>query len=733
MYEEISKEKVLTEKNSFLHPRNLEDFMSSSQFFEKIKASLLDITHGELFIIILKYSVNNSLSFSAKVNLFKLINSLFNAHILPFTEYTLDKITNAQGGAHFHAICYKCNTYLGEHGSMAHTDVCPECKSKVSTATPSANNFFVTIDPSEQISDLLSMYDEHYDNVTKSRSYESNYLNDVYDGKEYRKFVKSLPEEDKSCYVTAVFNTDGANRFKCSQSSIWPIFLEINELPQQVRLNKPVLCGLWINKKKPDMSVYLDKFVDIINKLTIEGFECTIKNEKRRLKLYVLQCIVDTLARNDVQFFRQFNAYQSCSWCLYIGVYYEGSMRFPYRLENLHSRTHEETVETMLRVAITNQVELGVTGPSPLINLTKFDIIKGFGPDRLHFMCVGIAKDFAGYFENLLSIADVQAIDEIMANLSVPKQINRLSRPFSSKVDWKAREWENFILYYSVPVLSPFLPVANVKHWLLLVESYYILLQDKIHIDDLNKANRMLEEFVASTEELYGLQAMTYNIHQCLHVCEYVLNWGPLWSNSTFAFESANFYILRAIKAANGPTLQIVRYVNMNHSLMKLEDFYKQKNGEGALWFTEYVLTKKIQSVYKRNNIWYFGRGKKSNDLFRQINVNQKAKIFYKIVKNNCLYDSALIKKCRSNNSFAKLKNGKYIKIFGFVIDDDEQDTTICRIVSTEKFFFDNEHLQIIKGEGELTRILTSDIDRVCVFIRANNHYLCAVPNLIHY
>ena len=127
------------------------------------------------------------------------------------------------------------------------------------------------------------------------------------------------------------------------------------------------------------------------------------------------------------------------------------------------------------------------------------------------------------------------------------------------------------------------------------MESLYILVNDKIHISELNKANSMLNLFVAQTEDFYGLRAMTYNLHQCLHVCKYVLNWGPLHMNSTIAYESANYYLLKAIKTSRGSTLQMVRYVNTNHTLVLLEDFIKKNDRETDFSTIDNILCRRVQ------------------------------------------------------------------------------------------------------------------------------------------
>ena len=157
--------------------------MESELFFEKIRASIVDISHGELFTAILKYCLENSLTLTAKINLCKMINSMFTYPVLPDTQYALDKILNPKKGAHFHSICHNCYRSLGEFGVTEIADLCPYCNEKVRAKSPSDESFFVIIDPSEQISDLLHMHAQHFDYVTKQREHESGYIKDVYDSK----------------------------------------------------------------------------------------------------------------------------------------------------------------------------------------------------------------------------------------------------------------------------------------------------------------------------------------------------------------------------------------------------------------------------------------------------------------------------------------------------------------------------------------------------------------------
>ena len=201
----------------------------------------------------------------------------------------------------------------------------------------------------------------------------------------------------------------------------------------------------------------------------------------------------------------------------------------------------------------------------------------------MHCVLEGVGKQLTNRYLSTMTETQINALDEILNQIKYPCQISRLTRSLSMRNDWSAREWENLILFSSVPIFSTILSKKFINHWMLLVESLYILLEDNITGIDLDRADQMLHNFVSKMETLFGMNMMTYNVHQLLHLSKSVLDWGPLWEHSTFPFESENRNLLRAIKCARGATQQIVRFVNLKHSMIilrelvypKLDDFVK--------------------------------------------------------------------------------------------------------------------------------------------------------------
>ncbi|KAJ8665790.1 hypothetical protein QAD02_007452 [Eretmocerus hayati] len=152
----------------------------------------------------------------------------------------------------------------------------------------------------------------------------------------------------------------------------------------------------------------------------------------------------------------------------------------------------------------------GVKRPSMLLTLLRFNIILGFVPDYMHAVDLGIGKYFANMWIShrgkpySLPPHTVDKIDQLMSKIKVPNQLYRLSRSFQYRKWWTAREWENWILYYSIPVLSAFPEFKQyLEHWTLLVSALYLLLQKEVTRAEVQLADSLSSEFVEKTEILY--------------------------------------------------------------------------------------------------------------------------------------------------------------------------------------------------------------------------------------
>ena len=205
-----------------------------------------------------------------------------------------------------------------------------------------------------------------------------------------------------------------------------------------------------------------------------------------------------------MQGLKQFNGRYGCNWCLHPGEFISGNMKYPV----LESIPQERDMANFLRhvnTAVKENVDdvFGIKYGSSLISMSHFNIVDGFVPDYMHCCLPGVGKQITELLLSPLSSGQIELLDSILMNIKAPHQFARPTRPLSDRKNWKSREYENFILYYSIPLFKLVLTNSLVKYWSLFVHSLYTLLKEDITYTELNRTSEMLIEFVFETERFF--------------------------------------------------------------------------------------------------------------------------------------------------------------------------------------------------------------------------------------
>ena len=186
--------------------------------YEDLRTMLLDqpninlnitISKKDLIIRILKHAIVYRTSKQELLSLLVLLKNVFHFSLFPETSYYIDKLFNPNLDLSYHAICPKCKVYIGTFDKGQTHIPCDKCNQRINLIE---ENFFVLIDPSSEISLLLKKNASYYKHVVEHRKHVQNNLEDIIDGIMYRKFVKSLPPDQRKRYVTCVLNSDGVPR-----------------------------------------------------------------------------------------------------------------------------------------------------------------------------------------------------------------------------------------------------------------------------------------------------------------------------------------------------------------------------------------------------------------------------------------------------------------------------------------------------------------------------------------
>ncbi|XP_046393844.1 uncharacterized protein LOC124161530 isoform X1 [Ischnura elegans] len=525
--------------SSFPPFENLRSYQS--EYNSMLTPSDTKLSVGEILLMVLSMASMHNFSLSAIVDITKMLNVIFNTTSFPETRYLFKKIFNPKHKMDVHILCNFCEAYLGQKPTDKANSflVCSHCGQKNNVNGYSYDYSFVTIGADNQIREIIKEFPQILDRELPA----GDAFSDFCDGSNYQQGI----QESSQSFISCTFNCDGTPISNCSSTSIWPIYPMINELPIEVRCGKMVLAGLWYGKMKPKMRVFLKQFVESMNTLREKGLKVKLGNVTKNVKVFTLCCCVDSVARPPMQGISDVRGFGSCSWCLHPGECVEHSLKFPYKNPGPPARTESNFRSNYMASFADKKKVMGVTAVSALINLEGFSMIWGFVPDYMHCCLLGIVKRFlnswlshTGKQYYIGSQANVSYLDSLEANISPPQMLKRLPVILTNRNFMKAREYENWFLFYSVPLLQGTLPTKFLNHWKLLVKSIRILPQNRITSDEVDESQLMLEEFVNKTEVLYGKNEMTYNIHQLLHLPESVRRWGPLWAHNGYPFECEN-------------------------------------------------------------------------------------------------------------------------------------------------------------------------------------------------
>ncbi|XP_049528985.1 uncharacterized protein LOC125947754 [Dermacentor silvarum] len=564
------------------------------------------VSKGDMLLMILKHALKNNLTLTALTNLIEMINLFFERPVLPQSKYKLGKLFSESGtGLSFNYICENCRK-VSSYTESSHFLQCTNCGCAMATSVNSAS-FFVLLDVPSQLRKVLK--NRTIRDLTRPLSTSSSF-SDICDGELYRDFVSATA--DNGHRISLTLNTDGTLLFSSSNTSIWPIQLLVNEVPAMQRANKLVLAALWFGKNKPDMDLFLDAFLETMDDLSEKGFMLEHEGQAKLFRAYCICCAVDSVARAPMQGVMEFNAYYGCNWCLHEGERVAGATRYPVEKDEPPERTENEILKDAEIAVMQGQSERGVKTVSPLLNLPQFHIIWGFVPDYMHCVLLGVARQFLEMW-----LGDThcdfyigrqrESIDARLAALAPPREVRRSPRPTKERKWWKAKEFENWILFYSLPVLDGILNKSCIRHWACLVEALHILLMRSITSSDLVRAEELLLEFHVVAQVLYGKRCMTFNLHQVTHIAKSVRHWGPLWAHSAFPFEAGNGTLKAVVKAANGIPHQICRMIQVEGLTEQLTNMTTEARVYNYCTSLDITVTQKTVAISE--NVHLFGRG----------------------------------------------------------------------------------------------------------------------------
>lgn len=389
-------------------------------------------------------------------------------------------------------------------------------------------------------------------------------LSDVDDGVLYKKIQEKNPSNLLTLALT--LNADGANIFKSSKNSLWPIQIVLNCLPPGLRYlsDNIIVSTLYYGKEKPNM-------FDLLYLLAAEIHSCN----ERFISFYkndeffnfipkLLFCACDLPARAAIQNFMGVNAKFGCSYCYHPGYSipnnFKGTtVRYVRDDATTKVRYHNESIEIadMVEKSRLNDKKdkkdsiRGIKGYSALLLFDDINIIESFPIDFMHGVALGLTKDLIEIWIGKkriptppckdFKIKSVQlrtTLAKRIFQLKPTRSIKRKPRSIFEIANIKASELLYLLWYYLRYALIGILPTRLVKNFEKLSAAIFILCKKNVKLDEVKTACALLKDFASEFEDIYGRGAVTMNLHLINHYYNVVINCGPLWCYSLFSFEN---------------------------------------------------------------------------------------------------------------------------------------------------------------------------------------------------
>ena len=419
---------------------------------------------------------------------------------------------------------------------------------------------------------------------------EHDTISDIWSGETLRKDT----ELQSNKFLALGISTDGVALFKSSKSTLWPVYLMIQNLPPQVRFKGEniILCGIWQGSCKPDMNLLLKLVVKSIQQVKEHGIIIKTPSGPMLYHAKLVLGVFDAPAKASVLCEKQFNGEFGCPTCLHPGKRLQNGARI-YLPKKYPLQTHKKVTEDAMEAVRTGTVINGVIGISPLTE--SLDLVDSIPVDYMHPVLEGVTRMLINLWFNSSNHKSpfylgtkISEIDAVLIKQRPPHEISRRPRSILHRNYWKASELKNWLLFYSLPLLQGYRPPLYLHHFALFVCAVHILLQDKINSAQIIAAELMLSDFYGMVPELYGEATCTYNMHQLYHVASYVRLLGPLWTHSAFCTESKNGQLKHMYHGKGSILEQLLFNIDITQTLQLLHSSLTQHENMTVMQYLDF-------------------------------------------------------------------------------------------------------------------------------------------------
>lgn len=379
--------------------------------------------------------------------------------------------------------------------------------------------------------------------------------------------------------VSFTLGGDGVNITRQQNHTVWPFCLTNNNYPPELRFQQMMIVLLVPGPKEAvDMASFCKPLMDDLELLkhgisALDGsLPRLLRLEGRQFTLKAYLCIItgDTPAIAKFMGMRGSNSISPCRFCRLSGELQSSTRHYYYPLNGrvlvAKEPSHATDNEIPLRISLRNEIRL--VNAANREDLRQIHGINGtvhwpnsFGLDIMHLFSnvskmvwriwTGNLLPRPAFDEDegetfLISAADQSIIGARMARsrTTVPVFVSRTPRDISKHMNsFKATEWFEFTMIYSLPLLRDILPDYALHNWIYFVEALRLAVQVELTAIEVQRLEECLRLFVTGMEDIYyqghnsRLQCCTSQVHGLLHLTQSINALGPSFVFWQFGLE----------------------------------------------------------------------------------------------------------------------------------------------------------------------------------------------------
>ena len=546
------------------------------------------------------------------------------------------------------------------------------CELKDAHVMHLAGSYYI-MNAKPQIDRLITKYPSIFDLntfVSLTSSHDGIYR-DVYDG---NRFKVHFSDTLKLRFLYVILNSDGvAPPFQSRTYKIWPVTMCILNLSplERRKAENIVLCALYYGRKMPNFDMLMSSATNLIESISFQHGSFTVK-------IKVINFLADLPAKASCLNIMPFHSYYGCSLCDIRGHYSRTfrKMIFPLAQQSRSELRSETEHAAHASQGTARFPVMGVRGESPLKKIMS--IPTDVGLDTMHLVYHGVTKKFFSYLVNK-KLVDIDRTNDILESSCLPLFEKRKPRAIDRACHWKASEWKNFLLYFSVVCLhhSENTPSEFILINLILSTAVYLLTSNGVSETDITAAEELILMFQKFVNIYLGRANMVYSVHALVHLPEQVRRFGPLWVTSASVFESAFGIMKSFVKGSRNEGKQIIeRFLR-----------YQMNNTDNQSDTTTRLPDK--------NGVFCSGKCLPiSIEILNEYGIESTtARQVHKITVNHVGYTSfSYSRKGHSASHYATVffdgdDKKRFLRINHIVVDRDNELLCLCRFFTSSKYF----------------------------------------------